>query len=209
MEDSISKLAIYTDQSVGIMPKGWVPTSILNLEEHAYRNYLQGLEFVPDWDEYFMRMVYLVSSKSKVFTTKIGAVLVKNKALLGTGYNGLPPRVKDGVPIRLIEPQRRYFEEHAERACIYFCAQQGIITLGSTMYTNGLSCSDCSRAIIRAGVVELVIHKQWEDLPRSSDYWTQNVNCSKEMLSEAGVNVRVFDKLLNITTKFDGKIVNI
>ena len=163
----------------------------------------------PKWDEWFLRAAYWASTKSKVATTKVGAVLVRERAIFATGYNGLPPKVYDDVPERLKKPERYFWESHAERNAIDFCANHGIRAGGAIMYCHGMSCADCARSLIRAGIIELVVHKQWEDYFLENLLWKESCSRSLIMLSEAGVEIRRLDVVLGLKTMIGGKQVDV
>lgn len=160
-----------------------------------------------NWDEYFMRMVYLSSSKSKDPSTQIGAVNVINEQVLSTGYNGICRNVADHIPIRLTAPEKYYWFEHAERNSCYLAARKGIRLEGATMYTQDIPCADCCRAVVQSGIKELVIHKQWHDLWNKiqGNNWHESQDRSCQMLAEAGIPIIMFDKELSIYTLIKGK----
>jgi dCMP deaminase len=166
----------------------------------------------PSWDEYFMRLFYLVATKSKDPRTKIGAVLVKGKRVIATGYNGICICVDDTVPARSERPEKYKWYEHAERNCIFSAATIGIPTTGSTMYTNGTPCADCTRAVVQSGVKRVVVHKTYEDLfclmkkPNNpNNQWSGHDDASHQMLAESGVEFMVWDGFLNVEAYMDGK----
>lgn len=158
-----------------------------------------------------MRHAYLISSKSKDTRTKIGAVLVRDKRVISEGYNGMPMGVCDCKPERFERPEKYFWFEHAERNSVYTCARYGIPTQGTVMFTQGVPCADCTRAVIQAGVVEVVVHKQWQHY-ETEFYWEKWIDSTKRstaMLLEAGIPVRVFDLTLGVTSLLDGKEVNV
>jgi dCMP deaminase len=164
---------------------------------------------MPSWDEYFMRHAYLASSKSKDTRTKIGAVLVRDKRIISEGYNGMPMKVDDFPQSRYERPEKYFWFEHGERNACYCCARHGISTLGAVMYTQGIPCADCGRAVIQCGVTEVIVHKQWQEFERQF-YWEKWLESSKRtesMFQEAGVTIRVFDQVLDIQSILDGKAV--
>jgi len=166
----------------------------------------------PSWDEWFIKIMYLVASKSKDPKTKIGAVLVRDRRIISTGYNGLCRGVNDDVPSRLVRPAKYNWFEHGERNAIFAAARHGIATEGTTMYTNGVPCTDCARAVIQAGVEAIVVHKPYEDLSVMAqkaksghgEKWAGHNTISMEMFNEAGVMVSVFDKPVGAFAYFDG-----
>jgi len=163
---------------------------------------------IPSWHEYFMRHVYLASSKSKDPSTQIGAVLVRDKSIFSEGYNGLCRGVDDNVAERLARPEKYFWFEHGERNAIYNAARKGISTLGSTMFTNGIPCADCARAVIQAGVETVCVHSEWDE-SQSSGKWNESCGKSLVMLKEAGVKIETFTGKLGLETLRNGKIIQV
>jgi dCMP deaminase len=153
----------------------------------------------------------LIASKSKDSSSKIGAVIVRDNAIISEGYNGLPRGVNDDVSVRGDKPEKYYWYEHAERNSIFHCARNGIATKDTTLYSMGCPCSDCTRAIIQSGIKEVVIHSQWEDIGfnNSVDKWSESTARSADMFMESSVSVKVFDKVLGVKTMVSGKIYNV
>lgn len=162
----------------------------------------------PSFDELFMREVYLIASKSKDPRTKIGAVIVKDKHAILSGYNGIAERVKD-LPERMERPEKYDWMSHAERNSCYMGAKFGISTDKSILYTQGIPCVQCSDAVINCGIKEIVIHKQWQDFAlmdnKNQRPWVEVYWKSKVKLDEAGVAIRIFDKFLDVYGYWDGK----
>jgi deoxycytidylate deaminase len=100
---------------------------------------------------------------------------------------------------------------HAERNTIFLCARKGYATEGTTMFTQGLPCCDCADGVIQAGIVEVVIHKQWGDYEQQLDWqkWVDSATRSKIKFEESGIKARVFDGLINMDGYLDGKIINV
>lgn len=166
---------------------------------------------IPSWDELFMRHAYLIASKSKDQSTQIGAILVRDGILISEGYNGICRNVKDEVPERLNRPEKYHWFEHGERNSIYNAARNGIKTMGSVMYTQGCPCSDCGRAVIQAGIEEIVLHTPWENIWKEIKgvKWIDSNLKSYTMFEEANIKVRFFDKKLNIKCLISEKICEV
>jgi dCMP deaminase len=145
-----------------------------------------------NWDEYFINIAEQVKLKSKDNNTKIGVVLVgKNNEIVSTGYNSFPRGINDDVVERQEKPEKYFWFEHAERNCIYNAARIGVSTLGTTMYmTCGISCADCARAIISAGVEKIVLRSGKGAM---SPKWQESSERSNQMFKEAGIIVEFFD----------------
>jgi len=166
----------------------------------------------PFWDEWFIKIMYLVAEKSKDPKTKIGALIVRDKRIISTGYNGLCKGVNDNVAERLVRPEKYSWFEHGERNAIYSAAKYGICTNGTIMYTNGTPCIDCARAVIQAGIAKVVVHKPYEDMSAdasrqkaSQSQWKGHNDRSMAMFNEAGVILEIYPKLVGSSCYFDGK----
>jgi dCMP deaminase len=157
---------------------------------------------IPDWDSYFMKMVYLVAEKSKDPSTKVGAVLVKDNRIIATGYNGFPIGVDDMLR-RYYDRELKYkFVVHAEHNAVLSCARIGVSSVGSTLYTQGLPCHECMKAVIQGGVSYIVVHKQWGTM---SHKWVESIKTSQQMIDEVGISVSTLDSVLGINGYMDGK----
>jgi len=142
----------------------------------------------PDWDEYFMAIAELVSSRSTCLRRYVGAVLVKEKRILATGYNGAPsgiPHCKEVGCIRekMKVPSGERHELcrglHAEQNVIIQAAYHGVSIKGSILYVTCHPCSVCAKMIINAGIREVVIKDTYPD------------KIAAELLNEAGVKIRM------------------
>lgn len=146
------------------------------------------------WDEYFIRMAFLVASKSKDTSTKVGAVIVgPDHEVRSTGYNGFPRKVKDDVLERLERPEKYLWVVHAEQNAIYNAARVGIATNGCTMYLNWEPCSICAGAIIQAGIIEIVRPSTPPTIgvaPTNRRDWEDDFKRAREKFIEAVVSCR-------------------
>jgi len=143
-----------------------------------------------EWDELFMSMVFLVAMKSKDDNTNIGAVIVDNdNRVVSVGYNGMPRGVDDTKKDRYKKPGKLLWFEHAERNSIYNAKRD---LEGCRMYTNGIPCADCARAVIQSGIKEVIVHKKWN--LENSERWKESCNAGKVMLNESGISIRYYDK---------------
>ncbi|TCU34119.1 deoxycytidylate deaminase [Rhizobium azibense] len=139
------------------------------------------------WDSYFIQMSKLVASKSKDRSTKVGCVIVgPDNEVRSTGFNGFPRGIDDEVEARHERPAKYQWSEHAERNAIYNAARAGIATAGCRIFLQWFPCVDCARAIIQAGIHEVVALPVDLDNPR----WAESFRISREMLDEAGVTLR-------------------
>jgi dCMP deaminase len=148
------------------------------------------------WDQYFMDLCDLVASRSKCLSRQIGCVVVYDKSIISTGYNGPPrgtahcsgdtcPRRKAGYASG--EGLSLCPAAHAEANCIANAARTGARTLKATLYINTVvPCKDCFGLLINAGIKEIVV-KQLEYYDRlsgrlhmESDILVRELNVSKE-----------------------------
>ncbi|MGC8777619.1 MAG: deoxycytidylate deaminase [Candidatus Caldatribacteriaceae bacterium] len=143
----------------------------------------------PDWDSYFMAIAHLVATRSTCLRRQVGAVLVKDKRILATGYNGAPsnithctletcPRSVGHIPSGQNQELCRGL--HAEQNVIIQAALHGVSTKNSTLYCTHKPCVLCAKMIINAGVVRVVYENPYPDA------------LADAMLKEAGLEMCVF-----------------
>jgi dCMP deaminase len=171
-----------------------------------------GLNYTPpEWNEWFLQGVYWVASKSKDPKTKIGAIIVKDKRIISTGFNGIPIGVEDKNEVRSERPEKYKWYEHGERNAIYAAARYGINTDGAILYTNALPCADCARGIIQSGIKDVYIHRQFNDLCNVAqrEHWKGHDNATFTMFNEADVKIFSIDRVLGCKAYFDGKVFDI
>lgn len=140
-----------------------------------------------NWDQYFMDIAKAVSARSKDRSTKVGCVIVgPDKGIRSTGYNSFPRGINDNIEGRHQRPEKYAWTEHAERNAIYAAARTGTPTEGCTAYLPWFPCMDCARALVQAGIKEVVGVK-----PDLSDArWGADFARAETLFAEAGVAVR-------------------
>ena len=140
----------------------------------------------PSWDEYFMSIARLVAGRSTCLRRHVGAILVKDRRILATGYNGAPaglPHCKETGCMRErlgIPPGERHElcrGIHAEQNAIIQSANYGTGIHGSTIYSTHHPCSVCAKMIINAGIKSVVTDDAYPD------------ELASDMLDQAGVGV--------------------
>jgi len=147
----------------------------------------------PSWDAYFMSIAHIVQSRSNCIRGARGAILTKDKRIVTTGYNGTPSGVKDcdeGGCKRCLDREQNKVQEgerkdlcicvHAEQNALIQAAYHGVPTKGTTLYSTVSPCATCAKAIINAGVVEVVF-----DDEHSDDF-------GEKLLILAGIKVRKY-----------------
>ncbi len=144
-----------------------------------------------DWDTYFMNIARSVSLRSKDRSTKVGCVLVgPENNIRSTGYNGFPRGINDDAEERHQRPEKYFWTEHAERNAIYAAARSGTSTNGCRIYIPWYPCIDCARALVQAGIVEVVCIKPDTNTPK----WGEEFIRSEILFKEANVNIRYYEE---------------
>ena len=141
----------------------------------------------PDWDKYFMQMAELTATRSTCLRRNVGAVIVKDKHIVATGYNGAPRRVAHcdekggGLREKLGIPSGERHELcralHAEQNAIIQAATLGVSIEDSTIYITHQPCIICAKMIINAGITRIVVKDGYPD------------ELSVEILREAGLRI--------------------
>jgi len=139
-----------------------------------------------EWDQRFLVIASHVASWSKDPSTKVGAVAVRDRRILATGFNGMPAGVADS-DIRLKDRETRLaMTVHAEANCVAYAARAGICLAGSTVYVWPLfTCSNCAALLIQADVTRIITPDYVEPIR-----WSESFDRAKEMFIEAGVSVQ-------------------
>ena len=142
----------------------------------------------PSWDEYFMNIAKVVAMRSNCMKRKIAAIIVKDRRVISTGYNGTPRGAKNcnegGCPrCNSMARSGTALDEclccHGEENAITQAAYHGISLKGSTLYTTFSPCLLCTKMIINSGIVEVVYN---QDYPLNER--------ALSLLSECGVVLR-------------------
>jgi len=138
----------------------------------------------PQWDEYFMRMAVLAASRSTCLRRHVGAVIVKDRMVLSTGYNDTPrglPNCGDGGCARCASdaPSGTGLDTclciHGEQNSIVQAAYHGVSVAGATIYTTHQPCLTCAKLIVNAGIRRIVYAGEYPD------------PLAAEMIRQAGV----------------------
>ena len=149
------------------------------------------------WDHRFIRIADEVQSWSKDPSTKCGCVIVRDRRILSTGYNGLPTNLSDSLTRYQDREYKLATIIHAEKNAIFNAAKNGSTTEGSTAYVTWPPCSQCASALIQAGVAKVVCPN-----PNTApERWRANFQIANELLYEAGVTVLYFGDSLPCPTE--------
>jgi dCMP deaminase len=143
----------------------------------------------PSWDEYFMTLATNVATRTTCLRRGVGAVVVKDRRILATGYNGVPSGIQHCSEVgclrkKLDVPSGQRHEIcrglHAEQNAIIQAARWGINISDSTVYVTTQPCVVCAKMLINASVREIVYKNPYPD------------ELAMAMLKEAGILLRVF-----------------
>ena len=141
------------------------------------------------WDERFLRIAYEVSTWSKDPGTRVGSVLVQDRRIIATGYNGFPQGISDSLERYSNRDTKLAFTVHAEVNAILNAAKSGAETRMSTLYVTFPPCVRCATSIIQAGITRLVC----PDLEFSPERWRSSFEEGQMLLKEAELLVEYFD----------------
>ena len=143
----------------------------------------------PSYDEYFMEMAKVVARRSTCLRRKVGAILVKDKHILSTGYNGAPKGLNHCATVgclreKLSVPSGERHELcrglHAEQNAIIQAAVCGVSIKDSMLYSTDTPCVVCVKMLINAGVSEIVFSGEYPD------------ELAKKLLRESKIKIRNF-----------------
>ena len=141
----------------------------------------------PSWENYFMNITNLVAERSTCLRRAVGAVLVKDKRILATGYNGSPANLKHCAEVGCLREQLGIESGkmhelcrgiHAEQNAIIQAAYHGVSVKGAVIYCTNQPCSICARMIINAGIVKIYYQSGYADA------------LAKELLGEAKIELK-------------------
>jgi len=151
------------------------------LEQSSWGDFVR-----PSWDEYFMEIVELIKERSTCLRRQVGALIVNDKRILATGYNGAPTGCSHCEEVgclreKLQIPSGQRHELcralHAEQNAIVQAALYGISVQGGTLYVTHQPCVMCAKMAINAGIKRIVYKGEYPD------------ELSRELLEEAGIEV--------------------
>ena len=118
----------------------------------------------PGWDEYFLKLAMLASERATCPRMHCGCVLVKNKNVIATGYNGSIPGDQHCEDIGcLIVDNHCVRTVHAEMNALIQAARRGHAVEGATAYITNMPCTTCAKALITAGVKRVVVFSHYHD----------------------------------------------
>jgi dCMP deaminase len=145
----------------------------------------------PSWETYFMDITALVAKRTTCLRRAVGAVIVKDKRILSTGYNGAPSGIRHCAETGCLREQLNVESGmrhelcrgiHAEQNAIIQAAYHGVSVKGASLFCTNQPCSICAKMIVNAGIVAIYYRSGYAD------------ELARVMLAEAGVPmIRVGD----------------
>ena len=118
----------------------------------------------PDWDEYFLKLAMLASERATCPRMHCGCVLVKNKEVITTGYNGSIPGDEHCDDIGcLVVDNHCVRTVHAEMNALIQAAKRGHAVEGASAYVTNMPCTTCAKALITAGIKRVVVFSDYHD----------------------------------------------
>lgn len=154
----------------------------------------------PSWDQYFMDITHLVATRSSCLRRQVGAILVKDRNILATGYNGVPTGISHCSSVgclraKLNVPSGERHELcrglHAEQNAIIQAAKHGTTIDGAVLYCTTMPCVICTKMIINAGITKVIYSEGYAD------------ELAREMLSESGIEIVRFEGAEQLTGNTD------
>ncbi|WP_022850256.1 deoxycytidylate deaminase [Limisalsivibrio acetivorans] len=145
----------------------------------------------PDWDQYFIEITNIAKKRSTCLRRQVGAVIVKDKHILATGYNGVPSGISHCSEVgclrmKLNVPSGEKHELcrglHAEQNAIIQAAYHGVSISGATLYCNTKPCSICTKMLINAGIARIVYEEFYSD------------ELADALLAETDISLEQFDR---------------
>jgi dCMP deaminase len=154
----------------------------------------------PDWNEYFIKMAYLVAERSTCLRHHVGAIIVRDRRILTTGYNGAASGVKDCLQLRCLRDEKGIPSGerheicraiHAEQNAIIQAGLHGINIAGSIIYCTHSPCILCAKMIVNAKIKKFVTCEKYMD------------EAFKPLFKEAGIDYEIIARPKLTITKVD------
>lgn len=137
------------------------------------------------WDRRFIRIAEEVKTWSKDPGTKVGSVLVDNRRILSTGYNGFPQNLSDDLSRYQNREYKLKVTVHSEINAILNAAKNGTKVEGSTLYATFHPCTNCASAIIQAGIDKVICPAP----TTAPERWVHIFKEASDLFYEAGLTV--------------------
>ena len=145
----------------------------------------------PSWDEYFMEIAHVVAKRSTCLRRSVGAVIVKNRQIVATGYNGTPKDLLHCSEVGCLREQLKVPSGknhelcrgiHAEQNAVVQAAYHGVSVNGGTLYCTHQPCVVCTKILINAGIKRIVYANPYPD------------KLAEDMMQASGIEIEIFHK---------------
>lgn len=154
-------------------------------------------QFLSHWDRRFLRIAEEIRTWSKDPGTKVGCVLVQDRRMIASGYNGFPSTLSDSLELYEDRNYKLAVTVHAEANAIMNAAKNGAKTESCTAYVTFPPCSQCAASLIQAGVKTVVC----PDPADAPERWRASFKLANEMLYQSGVKLLYYSEVDLWTTK--------
>lgn len=151
------------------------------MDERVEQDTARALE----WDRHFLALAAECAKMSKDPSSRVGAVAVRLRRILATGFNGFPPGLRDDARLHDRDAKLPRIV-HAEQNVIAWAAREGVALAGATLYVTPYHpCTTCAKLLVAAGISEVVFRAG--DVPSR---WADDFATAADILDEADVLVR-------------------
>ena len=148
----------------------------------------------PGWDEYFLKLAMLASERATCPRMHCGCVLVKNKNVIATGYNGSIPGDDHCEDVGcLVVDNHCLRTNHAEMNALTQAAKLGNAVNGATAYVTNMPCTTCAKALIAAGIKRVVIFSDYHDTLATEFFDKGDVKIDKIAMPSREINYNLKD----------------
>lgn len=143
-----------------------------------------------EWDISFLQIAKQISKYSKDPSTQCGAIIVKNKIIISSGYNGLPRHIEDRTERYENRDEKYKLIVHAEENAIFNAVRNSINILNTSIYVYGLPvCSNCAKSIIQSGITS-VYYPFFKDV---KEKWKESEKLTIQLFNEADINLNIIE----------------
>jgi len=141
----------------------------------------------PSWDQYFLEIAQLLTKRSTCLRRQVGALIIKDKRILATGYNGAPTGIEHCATAGCLREKLKVSPGerhelcrglHAEQNALLQAARYGLLVAGATLYSTHQPCIICTKMLINSGIKEIVVLSGYPD------------KMSREFLKQAKIKLR-------------------
>jgi len=146
----------------------------------------------PSWDEYFLKLAMLASERATCPRMHCGCILVKDRFVLATGYNGSLPGQPHCEDVGcLVVDNHCVRTNHAEINALTQAAIHGVNIKGSTAYITNMSCTTCAKALIAAGIKRVIVFSDFHDTLATQFYTDSDVEIAKLPMPDRMINYNI------------------